>query len=100
MIDYICIFPYVNPEVAISEQSQTAELVVKVRRYRPKKQGKITVLYKNKKVMTLVDDGNGLDIPCSERLDYVQLQYLTCALRAYAEENSKFARSMIKIDLE
>lgn len=97
--DYICIFE-MSPNFDLEDQF----IVVKIRRYQSSlsfkrnKPAEIVVLKHNKIVLKLYDDGNGIDVDISSRLDYSQLDYLTCALKAYDSDN-KFSRVMRKVEI-
>lgn len=93
--DYVCLFE--------TKDKDDRDITVKVRKYQSslefnKSQDALIEVWQDTdggemRMMILIDDGNGIDVPISNRIDYSQWVYLTCALRAYDVQYS-YARDM------
>lgn len=80
------------------------DIIVKIRKYQSlcdfknTQSALIEVWNGSSHVLTLEDDGNGIDTNLGSRLDYCNAQYLTYALLSY-EDLSKWKRTSKRIDL-
>lgn len=94
--DYVCIF--------CSSEEDEYYITVKVRRYqcsieyKQTKEALIEVYDRKTLVLSLIDNGNGIEIGKGTLLNYADWQYLTCAVRAY-DCDDKHSLKMRKIEV-